>query len=398
MYTLDLSNTQITSIHSVKEGTRILKLENCTKLTEIPSLPNSIETMIFIYCTSLQKLPTSLPKSLKLLDCSFSKIENLPELPDGLEILLCDNTNLKKLPKLPESLLELSIDRCWNFKELPVLPSSLQTFRCQGIDIEKIEKLPKKLGLLKCSFCMKLKQLPEIPSSMHTLICTDMHIKELKLDNTNLKRINLSANPDLKKFSLPESLKDLNISYCSFDEMPRLPTNLYSLDCSNNDNLKNISPLPPTLEILICNDCPSLNISKLELPDSLHYIEYNQNGFDYNEDLKCWYHIHTGLVYKNENNRTIIGRIVCDDKESIEPLNKESIELCKKYNLDYEKEPHVEEAKNIVTCVICMTNQPSIMMTDCHHIVYCSKCYCEINDYKCPKCRKVNKGVITVYF
>jgi Leucine-rich repeat (LRR) protein len=75
--------------------------------------------------TSIECLPDGLIK----LDCSYNKLETLPELPDSLEILECHNNKLKIIPKLPNNLVVLSC-RINELEELPLLPINLFELDC----------------------------------------------------------------------------------------------------------------------------------------------------------------------------------------------------------------------------------------------------------------------------
>ena len=41
-------------------------------------------------------------------------------------------------------------------------------------------------------------------------------------------------------------------------------------------------------------------------------------------------------------------------------------------------------------CVVCMENKSDILFCNCGHLIVCGDCYHELENDKCPKCRKVN--------
>ena len=41
-------------------------------------------------------------------------------------------------------------------------------------------------------------------------------------------------------------------------------------------------------------------------------------------------------------------------------------------------------------CIVCMTNKPDILFCNCGHLIVCNECYYELENNKCPKCRKEN--------
>lgn len=56
-----------------------------------------------------------------------------------------------------------------------------------------------------------------------------------------------------------------------------------------------------------------------------------------------------------------------------------------------------------IKCVICLTNNPNILFTDCKHLCMCEECYIKIlstdNVIKCPMCRNIisNGGTTKIY-
>ena len=112
-----------------------------TKITDLPELPNLRE--LYCYHTPLTVLP-ELPQCQKLY-CSYTKITDLPELPN-LRELDCSYTPLTVLPELP------------NLREL----------YCYHTPLTVLPELPQ-CQILYCSYT-KITDLPELPN-LRELYC-----------------------------------------------------------------------------------------------------------------------------------------------------------------------------------------------------------------------------------
>ena len=56
---------------------------------------------------------------------------------------------------------------------------------------------------------------------------------------------------------------------------------------------------------------------------------------------------------------------------------------------DNDKEYDINVYKEDV-CIVCMENKPDILFCNCGHLIVCDECYHELENAKCPKCRKEN--------
>jgi len=105
---------------------------------------------------------STLPNSLRYLDCSGNRLVELPELPISLQTLICNGNNLNHSIKLPNSLRIL---KCQfnNFKWLPELPNLLEELYCDVCELTQLpEILPNSLELLSCAY----NQLTQLPLSL----------------------------------------------------------------------------------------------------------------------------------------------------------------------------------------------------------------------------------------
>jgi hypothetical protein len=108
----------------------------------LPRLPEGL-IWATIKCSKITELP-ALPDSLKNLNCSGSRaLEKLPALPTTLRSLACNFcSSLSELPPLPESLQILECRSCVSLYELPPLPTKLQHLNVLGTDLKKF-RLPE---------------------------------------------------------------------------------------------------------------------------------------------------------------------------------------------------------------------------------------------------------------
>lgn len=400
------------------------KLEElyCTycSFVQFPQLPNSLKVLAQHYCTkkltARPKFPdgltqlilsafnfelTTLPKNLKVLMLKHYHYDKLPTLPDSLETLEIDQCNyINYLPNIPKSLKSLQYGSCdlIEWKEEHLLPESLTSlFCCHSPNVRILPELPNKLKSLYCSNT-GISELPDLPNTLETLACGKTNIEEIpELPET---LIDLMCEDTLVSSlpELPDSLELLEVSHCNNLENLDLPNNLKRLKCDNCMNLYSISHMPESLNSLDCDNCEDLHLSYTYFPKTLESYFYSncpnvKNILIFNPDIGYWVDSTSSLVFETNEHKRVIGYFHNDE---IKPLNKKQIKLCKEYNFEYNVKC-VQEAKSAPTCVICLVNEPSIMLNECHHLVYCSDCYTHVENLNCPKCRCENESIITVY-
>ena len=73
-----------------------------------------------------------------------------------------------------------------------------------------------------------------------------------------------------------------------------------------------------------------------------------------------------------------------NDSYDSEDENENEVESDSEYDINVYREDE---------CVICMENKANILFCDCGHLIVCDECYHELENDKCPKCRKVNVQV-----
>lgn len=142
--TIIITGSKLTSLPKLKHLHRLHLLRVCENdLEDLPSLPKKLRVLECSY-NSLDELP-KLPKRLKVLECHVNNIWRFPKFPKELKSLKCSfnylvNFNLE----LPEGLINLDIQNCY-LSSLPRLPFSLETLRADYNRITRFQYLPPSL-------------------------------------------------------------------------------------------------------------------------------------------------------------------------------------------------------------------------------------------------------------
>ena len=103
-------------------------------------------------------------------------------------------------------------------------------------------------------------------------------------------------------------------------------------------------------------------------------------------------------IYRNsQENTRIDSNFVSNNHRIIKTPGARPIDISLNNSLPRGKENEV--CKNDFTCVICLTNKRSHLITPCNHFCLCQNCAFRIrNQNKCPICRKLNIKVQKVFF
>ena len=103
-------------------------------------------------------------------------------------------------------------------------------------------------------------------------------------------------------------------------------------------------------------------------------------------------------IYRNsQENTRIDSNFVSNNNRIIKTPGARPIDISLNNSLPKGKENEV--CKNDFTCVICLTNKRSHLITPCNHFCLCQNCAFRIrNQNKCPICRKLNIKVQKVFF
>jgi|GEM_PF-1011751 len=256
---------------------------NNNQLTELPALPSSLTTLT---CSNnqLNSLPNSLPASLKTLFCLSNKLSQLPTLPGSLTTLYCQENQISCLPALPSSLSVLYLDAD-KIGCLPNAVSGLKIYNAKGNLVEGLGTCvkindPKFADAIRssCPSCIdNCNSLTPNAASLQNLYVSNAGVVSLEGIEQFSSLVTLSCARNVLKTlpdNLPASLKDLSIDYNQLTTLPKLPSGLTRLNCSNNQ-FTTIQNLPASLEALFCNENKLTQLPTL--PSNLTYLNCQYN-------------------------------------------------------------------------------------------------------------------------
>ncbi|WOG90623.1 hypothetical protein DCAR_0309867 [Daucus carota subsp. sativus] len=186
-----------------------LDLDGCVNLRRLPEAIiqlTTIGSLNLSYCSNLTRLPEQLGdmKCLKMLDASYTSIEQLPD----------STSQLKKLVKL-------NLSSCEKLRKLPEQIGNLESLKWFDASCTSIEQLPdstaqlKKLVELKLLFCEKLRKLPEQIGNLESLKylyasgSAIEHLPDTFAGLVNLDRLDLYKCAELEQ--LPEQFGKMQL-------------------------------------------------------------------------------------------------------------------------------------------------------------------------------------------
>lgn len=320
---LDLSNSSsLTRLWSdgdtqVPKHLRVLQLQNCTALEEIPETVQfltMLRTLNLQGCKSLKVLPRSLGELQTLEDLNLNECESLENLPDGMVNLsklkrfsMNAGSKITQLPadfgelgtnlvtfsaqkassltRLPESfsklscLEELSLSDCHSLSEFPKSVKGLAKLRVIRVHGTGLTHLPDDFGDLQClvelhiTHCNRLRSLPESFGNLVLLKILSLekcrNFKKLSRNFGQLQSLtdlNLEACP-IEDGDLPlefGGLKKLSTLFMQQNKLTTLPesfrdlTALAHLKMRGSRDLVDVEALPAFLKELELDDCPKL--------------------------------------------------------------------------------------------------------------------------------------------
>lgn len=263
-----------------------------------------------------------LPKSLKILNLSFNKLNFIPDvIPKTLYAINVSNNSLKLIPKLPLST--------------KIINASHNTIKWFDQELPNLTKLNLSYN----------------------------HIYYFRFDRLcdNLKFLDLSGN-QLKFIdgdNFPKNVKILKIADNRIKEIPELPDGIEEFDCHQNE-ITEIKNYPKTLKKLDISDnkIEVLNKDIIECSDleSLNY-EKNEN-LEVEVDVLQWIDdkFHQLHLYKDEISRGDIKDIYNQSHEEITTVyqdsqNAHNLKIRQDIITSMEKILEVKPEKNFEECV-----------------------------------------------
>lgn len=260
-------------IYDKKTNKRIIRKSSLVSLFRVRELSIS-------YYNKIQVLPDL--RNLRILECSGSNIEYIPDTLIHLERLYCsDNHQLKHVPSL-KNLRILFCDGC------PLLI--------------KLEKLPK-LEKLNCTNCLNLEEIGPMPL---------------------LRFMDCSRNPQLFNISDQYSLEYLICERCYILDLEKskMP-NLINIRCVASFKL-NLPPNLPKLEVLICDFARNIKLNhykSLQLISSLGcpYFSFQVNKIQTVLNMSSY------KQWCNKTNYIVVSFLLCLINHRLNKQNKKSI-------------------------------------------------------------------------
>ena len=146
----------------------------------------------------LNTLPSILPDSLEVLNCSINNLNTLPRLPNSLNELIVNNNLISNIPNLPPNLEILD---CTNnsLTSLPAFPDSLRQLYCRGNQLDE-ETISRVIQFYQKAIENNYPVIPNHPTfkeeldffSTRTSITTSYALKnqdvDIGYDNDNMIR------------------------------------------------------------------------------------------------------------------------------------------------------------------------------------------------------------------
>lgn len=208
---IDCGFTHLPSSITFLTQVTILVLDH-NQLEELPILKDMDKLQILSVIDNNLVEVGSLPKSLRVLDVSDNDIVEIdPEISE-LENLECLSFADNHLSNLPLSLKRLN---------------KLNTFH---INNNHFESFPPVLLKMKGISHLSIYENPikDIPSallrlpSLNYLLYADCGIKKVPkmIENSNLLTLDLSMNPQIRKFYFPNNLQHLFLEACNLTKIP----------------------------------------------------------------------------------------------------------------------------------------------------------------------------------
>ena len=125
--------------------------EGCTKLEQVPNLPDSVTDMSYCFhgCTSLTAVP-NIPNSVKDMTSCFEgctnlvQVSNIPASVTNMKNCFKGCTKLEQVPNIPNSVtnMENCFKGCTKLEQVPNIPNSVTNMRDCFYGCTKLEHVP----------------------------------------------------------------------------------------------------------------------------------------------------------------------------------------------------------------------------------------------------------------
>ncbi|KAF7847760.1 hypothetical protein BT93_L2609 [Corymbia citriodora subsp. variegata] len=280
---LDVQNSHFRQLWGNLQGFRKLKFinfTNCKSLVSVPDLSSApnLESLSLDGCKSLVEVHQSIGclenlKILRLNGCSNLRI--FPNTLKSKPLRILELSSCSKLEKFPDILEKMGHLECLMLQGTAIkeLPTSIKNLVClKRINLvfcKKLARLPSsiyKLKNLKYLIITNCSNLVMFPKNMKDSNDPDGDLGFQNLGKLVLSGCNLSEVEFLESVSSFPKLQDLDLSNNKFTHLPTCINkynDLRSFFVHDCEQLQEVPKLPSNLYSLIAYGCKSLQ----ELPD-----------------------------------------------------------------------------------------------------------------------------------
>ncbi len=280
-------------IDSILPHLKYLNFEDSEVLPQVIQRAPKLEVLIANSGYPKNTFPIS--PILKILDCSYSNIQFLPEKMPYLQVLKCKSSTIVSFPKFDDqeysklthfifeaprnttnryptdfdskyiSEVNRLLERSPHLRTLSMtgqkriiehikIPFTVRSLSIVCWDLESISYLPENLAELTIRNCYDLVEIPRLPDSLVRFECDSVKIRPLDELPPKLEIFDFLDNKAWSKLPhLPKSLRFLRCISMNLRSLPELPPFLEELDCSFNC-LSSLPELPESLRVLDVDD------------------------------------------------------------------------------------------------------------------------------------------------
>lgn len=192
LYTLSCKNTQIKCVPNLPPTLGYLDCSH-NDLFVLPALPPLLDTLWCTNCR-LTKLP-QIPESLTRLDYSHNRIRGVVDFPVWVMYYKCSYNPIESFNCLATDIPPLLYRVMPIHKHCPFnlgTPRTLVNLNCSHTRISELPGLPTELRKLNCSYT-RMQSLPDLPPDLYHLDCSYTSLLKLPAMPRHVTHLDCSA-------------------------------------------------------------------------------------------------------------------------------------------------------------------------------------------------------------